>query len=201
MTGERPPLHTLLGAPAPPDVAEDLRRIMDLPPEARRRFWQALGPCLSDPISQGTERLLDELCRALGIADDDLARPIKACRFLLREAARCDLAADLFAADLEALHGGAAEISEILLAGYERAKAQIRQEILRGSLADHGRVLTGVDWRVDTMDASHRGAGLRAKVAILTFRYQEGDEARRITLQLTPDALSELKGVCERLLA
>src|SRR5262245_41439450 len=88
--GAREPvrLRCLGGGEAPPELGDDLRRLLSLPREALEHFWQVLGPSLQAELSQQTERLLDVYCAAYKIDDEDLARAIKACRFLLREAAR-----------------------------------------------------------------------------------------------------------------
>jgi hypothetical protein len=91
-------------------------------------------------------------------------------------------------------------VRELVLAGYEPAKAQIRHEIIKSALADHGKLLTGVSWRLDAVQASERGANLRTPVAMLTLRYRDGAEAGRVTLQVLPDMMAELKDACDRIL-
>ena len=195
-----PKLHSLDGAEPPPDLGEDLRRLLRLPAEALGKFWQALGPCLAEQMSQETERLLDVFCTAYKVSDDDLARAIKACRFLIQEAAKLDLSMERFGDDLERLCPDTPVLKGLLLAGYEPAKAQIRQGILKAALVDHGKLLLGAQWRVDTIDASERGVKLRMPVAMLTLHYREGSEVGRITLQVLPDMMGELQGICERVL-
>jgi hypothetical protein len=194
-------LHALGGGEAPPDLGDDLRRLLRMPGEALGKFWQALGPCLAEQLSKETEQLLDLFCAAYKISDDDLARAIKACRFLIQEAARLDLSMERFGDDLERLCPDTPVLKGLLLAGYEPAKAQIRQGILRAALVDHGKLLVGAQWRVDTIEASERGVKLRLPVAMLTLHYREGSEVGRITLQVLPDTMGELKGICERVLS
>ena len=50
----------------------------------------------------------------------------------------------------------------------------------------------------DTVSASDRGADLQTSVIFLTLRYRDGDEPGRITFQLTPQALSQLRGFMGR---
>ncbi len=194
-------LHSLGGGAAPPDLGDDLRRLLRMPAEALGKFWQALGPCLAEQLSQETERLLDVFCAAHKISDDDLARAIKACRFLIQEAAKLDLPMERFGDDLERLCPDTPVLKGLLLAGYEAAKAQIRQAILKAALVDHGKLLLGAQWRVDTIEASERGVNLRIPVAMLTLHYREGAEVGRITLQVLPDMMGELQGICERVLS
>jgi hypothetical protein len=51
----------------------------------------------------------------------------------------------------------------------------VKQEILYGTLTDHGKLLVGVDWRVDSMLNSHRGQSVPSPVTMVTLRYVEGD--------------------------
>jgi hypothetical protein len=177
----------------------DIGRLAALPPGARERLWEALGPSLSEPLPAPVEAVLDGFCQRHEVAGNELARVLKACRFLVREASRVDLPRAGFAADLAAL-GAGAEVQRVLLAGYERGKAVVRGELLHAALAAHGKVLVGVDWRVDTVAASAGGAKLQAPVVMLTLRYEDGGRQERITLQAVPEALQELRRVCDQLL-
>ena len=192
-------LACLGGGEAPPELARDIARLAGLPRTARERLWEALGPSLSEPLPAPVEQLLDGFCRRHEVPGDELARVLKACRFLIREASRIDLPRAAFAEDLAAL-GAASEVQQVLLAGYERGKAAVRGELLHDALAAHGKVLTGVDWRVDTVAASTQGAKLQAPVVMLTLHYEDAGRRERITLQAVPGALEELRKVCDQLL-
>ncbi len=89
----------------------------------------------------------------------------------------------------------------MLLAGYDAARAQVRRELVRGTLLDHGNVLDGVDWRLDHVSTSSRGGVLGEPVGVLTLRYRAGDREERLTVQLVPEALRELSKACESLAA
>lgn len=193
-------LKCLGGALAPPDMAPDLRRFAGLPQAAKRQLWHALGPSLAEPVPPDVERILDAFCARHGVPDDDLARVLKACRFLLRAAVRADLDAAAFGADVDALSGGSDEIRVVLLAGYDAAKALIRREIVKNTVLDHGKLLVGADWRLDRVVSSAHGSNIGAGVAVLTLRYREGDRQERLTLHVLPDALRELRDACDRLL-
>src|SRR6516165_10675432 len=96
-------LRCLGGEVAPPELAGDLRRVLDLPAEALGRFWHVLGPSLGEPLPREAGPLLDGYCRAHHLDAEGLAHAVKACRFLLREAARRDLSREDFAADVATL--------------------------------------------------------------------------------------------------
>jgi hypothetical protein len=193
-------LFCLGGGEAPPDLGADLLRLLRLPPEALQTLWQVLAPSLAETIAKETEQLLDVYCAAHKLDEDDLARAIKACRFVIREAAQRDLPAGALAEDLDRLCAGDPLVKELVLAGYEPAKQQIRHEAVKAAIADHGKLLVGVKWRVDAIQGSERGARLGTQVALLTLHYLEGAEAGRVTLQVLPDMMGELKQVCEKVL-
>jgi hypothetical protein len=193
-------LHCLPGRSPPPELAGDLGRLRRLPAPAQGRLWEALGPSLREPMAREVEARLSAFCQQLGADPDELAPLLRACRFLLRAAARLDLASARFAEDLAAL-GADARTTELLLAGYEKAKSVLRLEILESTLTEHGKLLLGVDWRHDTINASQHGSALAAPVAVLTLRYQEGKQEQRLTLQALPSVLEQLERACAELRA
>jgi hypothetical protein len=196
---DQPTLHALGGKSAPPSVAADLRCILDLPAAAKAQLWEVLGPSLDEPVSKEVEAMLDGFCTLHQLTEDALARPIKACRFLIRGAAGLDLSAALLAEDLGALCNSP-EITDLVLRGYDAGKASVRMEILRQAVVDHGKVLTRIEWRVDTMMTSNRGSELRAPIAVVTLHYQEGECRHQITLHAVPAVLVELRNLCDQLL-
>jgi hypothetical protein len=195
-------LHCLGGREAPPEIAGDLRLIEDMPARAREDLFRVLGPCLAEePAGRGLEERLEQFCRSNAVTPGDLTRVIKSARFLFREAARIELDAERFERDLAALLGdGGEKTKEALLSGYEAAMGELRAEIVEGSLADHGKLLVDIGWRVDTLSTSDRGVKLRTPVVLLTLRYREGDRQERITLQALPSVLEELRRICEHIL-
>lgn len=193
------PLESLAGGAAPPEIADDLRAVALLPLPARERLWEALGPCLVEVIGPDVERRLDHFCRTHGVPDGDLARVIKACRFLIREASVVDADRDAFARDLERLCPDSPVVAEILLPPYDLAKAQVRAEILENTLADHGKLVEGIDWSVDVLSSSSRGERLGLPVIVLTFRYREGARRERITLRFVPAFVKRLRDICDRI--
>ncbi|EYF08878.1 Hypothetical protein CAP_2739 [Chondromyces apiculatus DSM 436] len=198
-------LHALGGEMAPPQIMADLRVVLELPARAKEHFWEALGPCLRDPLPPEMEAHLTRFCEAFGVPDADLGNAIRACRFLLREASLRDLSRGAFADDVARLSAGAAgaagaeELSGLLLAGFEAAKKVVRGEVLAATLADHGKLVESIEWRTDMVSSSSRGDKIQIPVVWLTLGYREGERRDRISLQLTPEAVQSLKRVCERL--
>jgi len=196
-----PRLYCLGGGEAPPELGADLLRLTRLPAEAVQKLWQVLPPALADAITKETEQLLDVFCAAYRVDEDEFGRAIRACRFVIREGAQRDVPAEAVAQDLERLCPGDTLVQALVLAGYEPAKAQLRQEILKAAVVDHGKLLVGVKWRVDAVHASERGARLQMPVALLTFHFREGADTGRVTLQVLPDMMKELRAVCDKVLA
>jgi hypothetical protein len=139
-------------------------------------------------------------CAAYHVDEDALAPAIKACRFVIREAARRDVPAGALGEDLDRLCPGELLVKELVLAGYEPARDRMRHEMVKAAIADHGKLLVGINWRVDAIQASERGMKLRMPVAMLTLHYREGAEMGRVTLQVLPDMVGELRGVCDKVL-
>src|SRR3954465_4634703 len=116
--GAPPPLrlYCLGGGAAPPDLGADLLRLLRLPAEALQKIWQVLAPSLGEKITPETEQMLDMFCAAYKVDEDDLAQAIKACRFVISEAARLDVPAAALAEDLDRLCPDDPLVKELLLA-------------------------------------------------------------------------------------
>ncbi|MFO0610937.1 MAG: COMM domain-containing protein [Polyangiaceae bacterium] len=198
--GAEPGLKCLSGRSCPPGMAADLGRMSSLPKSARERFWQALAPALRDPLPKEIESSLDDFCRRHGTTRVAVAPVLAASRFLVRAASLIDLPVEDLAADIAALTGGDGEIVSVLTGGYDAVKELVRREVKHETLADHGNLLERVDWRMDVVASSNRGGRLAMPIALLTFRYREGDERKRVTLQLEPSTVLELKAICEQIL-
>jgi hypothetical protein len=158
--------------PAPHAVVEGWKQFLGFPEKAINNFWSILRPALMQPTNR--------------------------CDFLMRQAAALDMDAAPFRQDLATLSEGNEQGAEVIFSQYEGAKAGLRKVIIQESLADHGNVLVGVEWRVDNVTASDRGTKLDTTVVLLTLRYRDANRTERITLQLTPEAMKELKLFCDR---
>jgi hypothetical protein len=194
-----PTLHCLGEEAGPPELGAHLRRLRDLPEGALRELWRAIDATIGESVSKQAEQLLDAICTRHQVAPDHLGAVLKACRFLLLAAARSDASKGQFAEDLDALTDGHALTREVLLAGFDRAKAKIRQSILRATLEDHHKLVVDIGWQLERVVASDRGERLNVGLAALTFRYREGNEDKQITLHLLPDGVRTLAAACARL--
>jgi hypothetical protein len=199
------PLLCLDGEKAPEAIVADLRLLASLPEAARVRFWDALGPALSEPVPDSIETTLDTFARAYDVHPNVLGRALKASRFLVREACARNLDRSRFEDDIVQLCGGtmspeAAIVAPILLSRYEAARASLGAVAFRETVADHGDILRSVEWRLDSVLASSRGNTGGARIAVLTLGYGRGDDEKHLTLHITPDKLEELRRACERML-
>jgi hypothetical protein len=192
-------LKCLGGDPVPPSLASDLARIGALHPSARQAFWDALGPSLPEPVPPDVGAQLDAFCSAHSVTQDDLAPALKAVRFLVREAARRDISANDLEADLGSLVQDAA-VRAVVVGVYERARGEVQRGLLLRSLADHGNVVTGMAWRVDTVEASHHGLMKPTPIGVVTVVVQGGSAEHPMTLQITADHAKDLIAFGETLL-
>ena len=190
-------LACLGGARASAEIRADFAALSSLPAAARRQLYRVLGPCLVEPVPASTEA---DMRAFAGEHDADvpaIVRVVRACRFLLREAAMRDVAMADFADDLQLL-GADDDTCTALLQGYDRAKELVRANVVQAAISDHGKVVERVAWRVDHVTASHQAYALHVPVAVLTLSYREGDKRERVTLQLSADAVLELGALVAR---
>jgi hypothetical protein len=83
----------------------------------------------------------------------------------------------------------------MLLGGVEQATAKLRKQAAIEDIAAHGKLLTGVDWRIDRILDTKRVKSLGVDVLIVSLRFREDGRERTITLQVLPDMLGELRSV------
>lgn len=202
MSGERSAQKGLrtFGGGAPPGLAGDLRAIERLPPAVRESFWEVLEPNLPARVDARAVEATHAYCDARRVTMNDLAAPVGACRLLFRRAAETDASPDDLRADLKALLGEGASVEEPLVRWYSKARPILRRELVYLALADHGALATGVDWRLDMVRATQSADMLNTPIVIMTFRYQEGDENKRITLQLVPEVMEQLQAACAKIM-
>ncbi len=187
-------LHCFQGGPAPETLATDLRALGQLPPGARDDLWAAVEPILPQPVPDTANAALDRFVATHGVEPELLSRVLGALRVLLRNAARLDVAPELFQADVVALTGDAASVvGPHLAALYGAARARVSQEAIARSVAGHGKTLTGIEWRLDAVLHSNHGKNLRAPVVLLTLHYEERGKDKAVTLQVLPSTLADLK--------
>jgi len=191
-------LHCCNGAPPPQPIVDGWQRFLSMPPSANNEIWSLLGPALTDPMNPANNKLVTGFCQEHSLTQQDVLDSVQSCAFLVGRAGALDLSKIKLQEDLTALSQGPHDGFDVLLSRYEGVKTELRKTIVIESLADHGKLFMGLDWRVDTFGASHRGAQLNTSVVLLTLRYRDGNHAARVTLQLPQEGLMELKAFCDR---
>lgn len=194
-------LHCLGGQAPPQEIVVDFLGLEKLPPAAVSAIWEVLMLCLGDEMPRSSQELLDRFCATHAADGAVLALVLKSSRLLVRQAAAHDLSAAVFAEDLLAVTGGNESIARVFASGYEAVKGALRGELMRQSIGDHGKVLERVDWRADYLTASSRGERFRMPYVTMTFSYREGEEKRRVSLQMPREAVSQLRAMCDKILA
>lgn len=198
-TSQNPGLHSFGGSPTPTLVSEGIQILQEMAGPSRTEFWELLETVIRNPGDSSHGDRIGGFSHEHDLPNGRVVEALQASETLLHQAAAFDLDRDRFAQDLAALSDLHALSLDPLLPLYDGLKGELRGRILGDTLTDHGKVLLGLDWRVDNVLASDRGVDLQGTVLMLTLRYQEGERIERITLQLTPDALAELKRFAQRI--
>jgi hypothetical protein len=197
-TSPTPSLQCLNGGAPAGDLLQDFAALARLPEGARARFWDVLGPTLADPIPGTVEAVLDRFCSTWSVNTEDLSRTLRGCRFIMRAASRLRLPREAFERDLAMLLPNDAEGAAILLAGYERAAAYVRQDTVEREIIQHGKLLVDVDWRIETHHESKQARGLNQPAVLLTLTYRDGARTEQLTVHALPQTLLQLREMLDR---
>jgi hypothetical protein len=196
-------LHCLEGGRAPARLIEHWRVYQGLPPQVRARIWELIFPVFDQSAGPELDQHAQKFAASAGCSEAAAQQSLDVCRFVTSRAISMNLPLETFRADLQALSGATPGGVEELASQYEDIGSIRRAEIIQASLLDHGRLLTDVRWRVDTVAASSRASGIATPIVHLTLAYQEGHgtEAERghITLQVLPEATAQLRSLCDQL--
>lgn len=198
---EGPALRCLFGGSPPGSMGPDLETLLDLPDKARGEFWQVLAAYLRPELDEMAQATIVDYCTRHELPSPRIAPAVKATRFLFQAAARAHLAPEELGEDLRAVAPESGEaLAALLIPWFDDLAPQLRRQCAEESIADHGNLVVGTSWRVDRIVSSQRGRGLSTSVALVTFRYREGNQERRLTLQFLPDALIELRQATDEML-
>lgn len=192
------PLRCLGGAPAPEMIRKGWTHYQNLPESVQEEIWELVSDGLIHPTSRSFRARFDTFREEHDLEEDTLRGALQACGLLLSQSAALDMNSDQVRADLTDLSENRQNGWGPLLSCYESLKTELRETMVFGSLSDHGKVLTGLDWRVDRVASSNRAAQLGTDVVYLTLRYQEGEEEGRITLQISSQGILDLKAFMAR---
>ncbi|MCA9619505.1 MAG: hypothetical protein KC731_10785 [Myxococcales bacterium] len=177
-----------------PELAADLATLRELPASAKEDLWALLAPNLGQDVGDGAQRAAARFAAEHGVELARLIPLVRGCRRLFRSAAERDLG-------VEAVHEGVAkltgdpEIARRLSSLYLQAAGAIRGEAIVRSLERFGPVLEDVGLRMDHVSTSRHQPNKMVPIAMLSLRYRDGDEDKRLTLQVPPTMLKQLQSL------
>lgn len=193
-------LNCLGGRTAPPLVIEGWRQLMAFPRPAWESYLQVLSSVLTQAGNSAHQGLIARVSKAHAISPESMLAALGCGELMLRRAAAADLGATQFRQDLDKLSGGGnGALANCFGARYPELKGAVRNQILMDALATHGKVMTGLSWRLDRVEHASQGNHLNTQIVLLTLDYREGRNQGSVTLQLTRDAARMLRRFCDRL--
>lgn len=185
-------LNALGGGSAPADLAGDLIALEDLPEAARAHLWELLEPNLAPAIGEPHARLAKRFGDAFGVPPQLLVRIVRGCRLLLRSAALADVPVERVTIDLNVLCGEHPVVVRELTAYYREALPRVRSREVVDALPHFGAVLEDVRVRRAFVPTSRHTPQLVTPVSAMTLSYREDGATKRLTLQLTAQAVELL---------
>lgn len=197
-------LLCLDGAPADEGLLKRWDLFLSLPHAARDNVWDVLRPILARYPDEDIRSQAVRLAKAHEVATEHLGMALQACQLLVSRASERNLDAAAFGGDLLALSGDHPQgehARDILLQSYAVARQEVRQHLAHETVLSHGKLATGIDWRVDRVVSSSQCRILDLSLPLLTINYQEGSRKERITLQLSNEVVVQLQSFCNTLLA
>lgn len=194
-----PRLQTLGGQPAPPDVVAGWRAIEKLPAKVLAALPELVVSALTTREPAAINDQVEAFCKGHGVQPGSLAPLLDFAMQMVTRAAAGNLTREAFEADFASLSEDGGAAAKVVARAFEAAKPALRRQIAEASLVSHGRVLTGLEWRMDSVLASDRGLQLGIPLVNLTLRYRERDDEKSITLQAVPEVLTQLRQACQQL--
>ena len=100
-----------------------------------------------------------------------------------------------FAQDIEGLVGTekSAPIVALLMPLLQEAYPQLIQQAAMRTIAEHGKVVRDVHWRMDIIKGSNHVMNLDMPVATITLQFQDGPTTGQASYQMMPDQAAKLK--------
>jgi hypothetical protein len=188
-------LQCLMGAEAPSELGENLATLLSLPDAVQDTYAEVLQANLAQVIDDRTETRMKRYCRRYEIEPEVLSSSVKACRCLFSGAVQAGVGREAFIIDVKALlpEEQANRVLDLLLPLFDAALPAMMQAAVFQSIAEHGKVVRAVRWRMSLIKASDHGMKLDVPVATITLQYQEGPNASQTSFQLLPEQAAELK--------
>lgn len=183
----------------PPDaLVAGWRMLIGLPRGAQHNLWYLLEHALREPESTDLRQQVEGYAARFEANPAQVLGALRICISVLRDGAARNLDRIALMSDLGALSGGNPAGVELLSKRYDKVRDELRIALLEDTLADHGNVLVGFDWRIDHVNASNHGEFEDVPIVYLNLSYRHGSETRKLPLQLSPSAIASLKNFFER---
>lgn len=177
----------------PANFVAGWRMLLGLPRGAQQNLWHLIPLGLVEQEPPEHRQLLENYAMRFETLPNHLLGAVRACQYVLRHAASRNVEQGALMADLRFMSGGNAAGVELLSSRFLELRDELRRRLLEDTLADHGNVLVGFDWRVDAVSASNHGELERVPVVFLNLAYRNGETVHKLPIQLTPSAVVSLK--------
>jgi hypothetical protein len=182
----------------PEGVITGVRMLLGLPRGAQSNLWHLIRVGLEEPETPEHRQLIENYAMRFEANPAQLVGAVRACQFLVRQAAARKVELTEFLTDVQTLSGTDRSAVELLAPHYLRVRNLLRLQMLENTLADHGNVLVGFDWRIDSVNVSNHGELDSVPVVFLNLVYRNGEETKKLPVQLSPSAIASLKLFLER---
>ncbi|MEJ2039666.1 MAG: hypothetical protein P8X55_12155 [Desulfosarcinaceae bacterium] len=173
-------LNCFEGQPPPAVVAEGWKQLAAIPKKSWESFWLLLAPVVMNPGSTANKDLVTLFCKEHDIAPESLLVAMGCCELLLKQAAALNLSKEIFRRDLAVLAGDDSdELVHFVVQRFAGAMKGIRRQIFMESLSTHGKVMTGLDWRIDKVKHSSKGNHFDTDIVFLTVHFRRAGARAR----------------------
>lgn len=184
------------------EVTEPLRRgweaLETFSTETAQNFWKILTSFLAEPGHPSHENTLEDFREKNGLERQALVDALETCDALISGASTLNLRESLLHEDVQVLAGRNSPRCIEFVQQYGSLRPFLQKRNIEATLTDHGKLLVGLDWRLDRVEASGRGNQLDASVLFLSLSYQEGNEVEKVSLQVNEEGLRMLKSFTDR---
>ena len=104
------------------------------------------------------------------------------------------------ARDLNELFSDDRGLVNTLLGLYAKALPRVRALNIAALMGEYGAVADDVSMRLDLVPMTRHEPASMVPIAMMSLRYREQDEARRLAVQLPMPVLVKLHAICEALI-
>ena len=193
-TTPRPELNCLDGRAAPPEIVDGWKMLQGLPETALKSIWDLIAPMLVEPNQPEHQQRIQQFATMHGADALDVLAAVSSAGVIVERARSIKLPPDKLAEDALRMSGGQEdEASRQISGGYAKFLDELQQHAMQRTLALHGNLLVGLDWRIDTVESSNVAGKVDERVMFMTLSYLANEEPKRLSLQVTPEVMGHLR--------